>query len=175
MFHDVNNEVEGIYFQDSRMKSYFENYPDLLMFDGTYSLNDRRMPLVILLVVDGNGDSQIAAFFIVKSENTDVFNFLFENFKNENPNHVNINVILTDKGGPNRNVVEAQFPNIPHHFCLFHVAQNFMREITTKKRGINSDQRKMCLEIVNKMIYAKSQEEYDNLYAELRDTGCAGN
>lgn len=63
IFHE-NNELHSIYFQDAHMKSYYANYPDLLMFDGTYSLNDRRMVLIILLVIDGNAESQIAGLFL---------------------------------------------------------------------------------------------------------------
>lgn len=144
------------------------------MFDGTYNLNDRRMPLVIVLVIDGNGESQIAALFIVKSENTEAFNFLFESFKKENPQHVKSTVIVTDKGIANRNVVTTQFPNCAHNFCIFHVAQIFEREITTQKRGINAEQRTQCLEITKKMMYAYSQERYNTLYERLLNTQCQG-
>lgn len=133
ILHDDNNEVQAIFFQDARMKAHFENYPDMMMFDGTYNLNDRRMPLVIALVIDGNGESQIAALFMVKSENAQAFNFLFENFKIENPQCVKTTVIVTDKGLANRNCVTERFPDCAHHFCIFHVGQIFQREITTQK------------------------------------------
>lgn len=132
------------------------------------------MPLVILLVIDGNAESQIAGFFVVKAENTAMFNVLFEHFKDENPKHTDIRVILTDKHGANRNVIQQQFPNVSHHLCIFHVGQNFEREITTRKRGITSDQRKVCLEIVNRMIYARDQQKFDDLYTALMDTRCQG-
>lgn len=100
--HNEQNELEGIFFQDSRMKKYFDSFPDLVMFDGTYSLNERRMPLIIILVIDGNGESQIAGFFIVKSENAAILNYLFTEFKKENPKHNDIEVLLTDKSFADR-------------------------------------------------------------------------
>lgn len=66
------------------------------MFDGTYKLNNARMPLVILLIVDGNGESQIAGLTIVKSENEDTFLQFFEEFKKENVRHGDIEVIMSD-------------------------------------------------------------------------------
>lgn len=105
------NELDMVYFQDYRMKFFFEMYPDFIMFDGTYKLNDRRMPLVILLVVDGNGESQIAGLFIVKSENERTFQNLFELFKIENEKHTEVEVIVSDKSFANRNIFAAQFPN----------------------------------------------------------------
>lgn len=172
-FRNELNELEAIYFQDKRMKQYFNVFPDLLMFDGTYSLNDRRMPLIVLLVIDGNGESQVAGFFIVRTENAAILNFLFTEFKKENSSHEKIEVVLTDKALANRNVIAAQFPDAVHHLCIFHVGQIFIREITTTKRGINSEQCKICLAILNKMIYADSQDRYNELYTELQNTECA--
>lgn len=174
ILHNAENELEAVYFQDGRMKSCFQNYPDLLMFDGTYKLNDRRMPLVVLLVIDGNGESQIAGFFIVKSENAAILNMLFEEFKAANPNFVETNIIVTDKSLAFRNVIENQFPEALHHLCVFHVSQIFSREVTTKKRSINTEQRKNCLRILNDMIYADTIQRFDVLYEELMNSGCPG-
>lgn len=172
IMNSETDELEAVYFQDNRMKKYYATFPDLLMFDGTYSLNDRRMPLIILLVIDGNGESQIAGFFIVKSENIRVLNFLFDEFKKENPNHEQTEVLLTDKSMAFRNVIATQFPNAVHHLCIFHVGQIFIREVTTKKRAINEEQRKTCLDILTNMIYADSPQRYDELYTELVNTQC---
>ena len=46
----------------------FSNFPELLLIDATYKLNDLRMPLYIMMVVDGNGESEIVALWIVASE-----------------------------------------------------------------------------------------------------------
>lgn len=172
VFHNDENNVEAILFQDKRMKAYFDNYADLLMFDGTYSLNDRRMPLIVLLVVDGNGESQIVALIMVKSENAETFNLVFDCFKQENPNHILTRVIVTDKHCANVNVIANQFPNAAHHLCIFHVMQIFQREITTRKRSITHVQRQICLNILKKMLYAENQEQYDEQYIELMDLAC---
>lgn len=174
VFYNVDHELEAVYFQDNRMKAYFEKYPDLLMFDGTFNLNDRRMPLVILIVIDGEGESQIAGFFIVKSENSVDLNNLFDHFIQENPEHAKTEVVLTDKHVAYHNVISNHFPNAVHHLCIFHVSQIFTREITTIKRNINGEQRKTCLDILNKMIYARSMDRYNELYRRLLDTQCEG-
>lgn len=172
IFYDENNELDGLLFQDGRMKTYFHHYPDLLMFDATYSLNDRRMPLVIILVVDGNGESQIAGLMLIKSENVEIMDNLFEQFKNENPNHQSTEVIITDKHCTNLIVVANQFPQAAHHICVFHIEQIFNREITTKKRSITTDERKHCLAILTKMIYANNQTVFDGLYNDLLASQC---
>lgn len=83
--------------------------------------------------------------------------------------------MLTDKSFANRNVIAAQFPNAVHHLCIFHVGQIFCHEITTTKREITAEQRKTCLNILTKMIYANSEEHYNDLYTELENTGCQSN
>lgn len=128
---NAQNELDSIFFQDARMKKYFDMYPDVVMFDGTYKLNNRRMPLVILLVIDGNGESQIAGLFIVRSENEQTFRYLFEEFKKENEKHDKIEIIMSDKSFANRNAFRAAFPNAKHQLCIFHVLQIFNREVTT--------------------------------------------
>lgn len=97
---------------------------------------------------------------------------LFESFMAENPNHDSVQVIITDKHCANLNVVANLFPNAVHHICVFHVSQIFNRNITTAKMQITVAERKLCLQILNNMIYAKSQDEFDALYNELQATEC---
>lgn len=172
VLHNQLNELEAVYFQDGKMKENFENYPDVVMFDGTYKLNDRRMPLIIVLSIDGESLSHIVGLFIVRSENAAALNFLFDNFKIENPSHNDIKVILTDKHFANRNAINRQFPNAAHHLCVFHVSQIFHREITASKRLVDKTQRAVCLRILHNMIYAKNQDEYNVYHQQLLDTNC---
>lgn len=174
VFHNNDGELEVVYFQDSYMKKWFSAFPELLMFDGTFSLNDRRMPLILLLIVDGNGESKIVGVFLAKSENVMAFDFLFEHFKAANSDHDKIEVILTDKGATNLNVVANHFPGVAHHLCVFHVSQIFEREITTQKRNITQEEREKCLYILNEMIYARSEQRYNELYEMLENTECEG-
>lgn len=123
--------------------------------------------IVILLTMDGNGESQIVALFIVISENDIIMSEMFRQFKIENNNWDKTEVIMTDKAMVNLNVARTEFPNAVHHLCIFHVQQIFIREIQTKKRDISAAQRAQCLIVLNNMIYADSEAEYNRLYDEL--------
>lgn len=172
--HDTGKALQGIFFQDGRMQSIFKAFPEILLFDGTYRLNNRRMPLVTLLAIDGNGESQIVGLFLVVSENLEIFTTMFREFKKENENWDKIEVVLTDKAMVNLSVVANELPGAAHQLCIFHVKQNFNREITTVKRQITSDEKKACLDIVNKMLYSGNQTEYDELYDQLSALNCNG-
>lgn len=166
------NQLDCVFFQDARMKKFFDTYPEILMFDGTYKLNDRRMPLVILLVVDGNGESQIAGLCVVRSENDQTFRNLFDEFKKENPKHTDIKVIMSDKASANASAFSASFPHAKHQLCVFHVLQIFNREVTTRKRSMTQGQVKEAVDILRKMVYADSQAQYDKYYEQLVKMNC---
>lgn len=166
------DEVEFIFFQDSRMKKMFDSFPDVLFFDGTYNLNDRKMPVVVVMVVDGSGCSQIVGFIIVTSENATTFVRLLEIFKEENPKHKDIQVIISDKSFANRSAFNAVFPWVEHHLCVFHVFQIFEREITTAKRSITTEQKTRIHAILRAMVYAESETRYVELYDKLRRLNC---
>ena len=41
------------------MKTMFLSYPELIVVDATYKLNEFHMPLYLFLIVDDNGQSEI--------------------------------------------------------------------------------------------------------------------
>ena len=66
------------------MQEMFSNFPELLLIDATYKLNDLRMPLYIMMVVDGNGESEIVALWIVASEDRISIKNMVRIFKRHN-------------------------------------------------------------------------------------------
>lgn len=94
---DENNSLLGIYFQDERMKLMFNLYPDLVIFDATYKLNNRRIPLFVLLLIGGDGNSEIAAVFFIKSESREAIGPMLDYFKERNENWDKIKIFLGDK------------------------------------------------------------------------------
>lgn len=167
IYVNEDNELEGLFYQDDRMRKYFSVYPGVLIADATYKLNDRQMPLMLLLVIDGNGESQIVAFFVIRSENYRVVKKMLKYFKEFNPKTNEIEVILADKSMADRKAFQKCFPQANLQLCIFHVSQSFNREITTRKRKITDEQRDEALSIMNAMIYAATREIYRDLRRKL--------
>lgn len=67
-YDEETKQLIGVYFQDARMQAVFEKFPELVIFDATYKLNNYKLSLFVLLAVDGNGESEVIAFFIIQSE-----------------------------------------------------------------------------------------------------------
>lgn len=105
------------------MKEIFNSFPELVIFDATYKLNNRRMPLFVLLVIDGNGESEIGCFWFVKTESRDSILPMVKTFKENNPNWNQIKVLLGDKDWADRSVFKEVFPDAVLNICEFHVLQ----------------------------------------------------
>jgi len=62
---DENKKLVGIVFQDGIMKSAF---PEVILVDAAYKLTELRMPVYLMMVVDGNGQSEIVCAFVTVLE-----------------------------------------------------------------------------------------------------------
>ena len=97
LVHKEDNVFQGISFQDEGMKQVFVSYPELLCIDATYKLLEVRCPLYILLVEDGNGQSEVAAGFLLMEENEQSLSCVIENFKQKNPQWEHTRVLMQIK------------------------------------------------------------------------------
>ena len=50
------------------MKSVFLSYPEVLLVDATYKLTDLRMPVYLMMCIDGNGQGEIVLVFLTAVE-----------------------------------------------------------------------------------------------------------
>ena len=62
MKYSTDNEVQDMFIQDSKMRSDYDKFPEVLLADGTYKVNDIHMPLYSFVVIDGNMDTQTVCF-----------------------------------------------------------------------------------------------------------------
>ena len=149
------------------MKYNFECYPEVLMVDATYKLNELRMPLYLMMVIDGNGQSEIIAMFLTLLETKQAITDMIRAFKEVNPAWQRIGVVISDKDFTERSVFSEEFSGSTLQLCLFHVLRSFRREITCDKLGLRPGERDYVLELLTKLVYSSSEEEYEKHYAEF--------
>lgn len=82
---DDNNVLRSFYYQDGTMKAKFSSFPELLLIDATYKLNNLQMPVFLQLVIDGNGESEVISAFLITSEDGETISGLLDVFKCHNP------------------------------------------------------------------------------------------
>ena len=79
-----NNVLSSVFFQKQSWQNMYARYPELILIDATYKLNNLRMPMYILMVVDGNGESEIIALWLVVYEDKDTISHLMDIFVKHN-------------------------------------------------------------------------------------------
>ncbi|XP_003245327.1 uncharacterized protein LOC100571585 isoform X2 [Acyrthosiphon pisum] len=150
------------------MTESFEAFPEVVFADATYKLLDLRLPVYVLMTEDGNGQSEIAAIGLLVNEEEVTLRWFFETFKKKNPISAQTRVYVTDKDMKERNVIKQVFPNSALTICLFHTLRTFNREITCDKRNITPNERDTVKEVIQSIVYCKSEMEYNNLYQHLK-------
>ena len=80
-----SDNILGIYFQDDEMKQIFRAYPEFVCVHATYKLLELRFPVYIILIEDGNGQSEIVAVFLLLEETEASLSKMVEIFKKYNP------------------------------------------------------------------------------------------
>ena len=99
------------------MKNAFEAFPELLFIDATYKLNDLRMPLYLLMIVDGCGESELVGIFLAADEDADTIREMITFFKKHNSKWQKIECIMSDKDMTERNILIEEIPL--KHLCKF--------------------------------------------------------
>ncbi|XP_065894026.1 uncharacterized protein [Dysidea avara] len=161
---DEDKNLVGIVFQDGIMKSTFSAFPEVLLVDATYKLTELRMPVYLMMVVDGNGQSEIVCAFVTVLETEESMGKMIQVFKSHNPAWASSRVLISDKDCSERAVFAKEFPGICLQLCLFHVLRSFRREITCDKMGIRAGERDHALEILLKLAYSRSESDYNQHY-----------
>lgn len=165
-----DDSFQGVFYQDMYMKTVFEKYPEIILVDATYKLLELRLPVYVMMGIDGDGQSEIIALFILGEETKVVVKKIVEIFKKHNPNWVRTTAIMSDKDFNEREAFSGSFPQARLLICLYHTFRTFRREVTCEKMGITSEERFRCLEIIQKMAYSKTPIEFETLVETLRLT-----
>jgi len=167
---DENKNFKGLFYQDAYMQNIFKHFPELILVDATYKLLDLRMPVYVIMCVDGNGLSEIVAVFIVAEETTQVIESAVQIFKKHNSSWCAIKVVMSDKDFTERDAFVKCFPDATLNICLYHTLRSFSREVTCEKMGITNAERLRILEILSALAHAKSPDEYDTNLQVLKNT-----
>ena len=121
----------------------------------------------VMLIEDGNGQSEIAAVFSLLEENEASISSMVSAFKKHNSRWESFRVLMADKDMNERDVFATSFPQAQLLICLYHTFRSSRRKVTMDKMGIRSGQRSMCLEMLQQMTYATSEEGYSAIYSQF--------
>ncbi|KAH9375827.1 hypothetical protein HPB48_009904 [Haemaphysalis longicornis] len=81
---------------------------------------------------------------------------------------------MADKGVKEPPVISELFQSSPLHVCGFHVLQAFRREVSMQKLGISKGEQETALDILQRMVSAKSEDAYNEIFTLLQKTVAPG-
>ena len=168
VYSDEQSNFQGLFFQDKIMKEVFKAYPELIFVDATDKLLNLGFLTFLILSEDSNGESEISTVCLLASEDGDSIKCMFDTFKQHNDRWEATRVVMADKDLKERDIIKQCLPNAIVLICLFHTLRTFRREVSCEKLGISSGQRTVCLELLQKMAYAATDDEYTKLYAQFQ-------
>jgi len=122
---DKNKKLVGIVFQDGMMKSVFAAFPEVILVDATYKLMELRMPVYLMMVVDGNGQREIMCAFVTVLETEESMRKMIQVFKSHKSAWISSRILISDKDCSERAVFAKEFPGISLQLCLFHILRSF--------------------------------------------------
>ena len=98
------------------------------MLDGTYKVNNLRIPLYTVAIVDAEGHGQPVAHAFLANEDQQHIELFLGDVVNWCPS-VSDSVVITDKDFAEINAVTAVMPSAQLFLCHFHVMKSFTDEI----------------------------------------------
>ena len=72
MAAEDENNFKGLFYQDVNMQNMYAHFSQILLVDATRKLLDLRMPVYLLMSIEGDRLSEIVAMFIVAEETKEV-------------------------------------------------------------------------------------------------------
>lgn len=94
------------------------------------------MPLYVIMVVDGNGESEVVTLWLAANKDKVTINHLMDVFIKHN-NTTKAKCIMADKDMVERDIIAEKVPSATLMICLFHTLRTFRREITVEKMNLN--------------------------------------
>ena len=94
---NLENELQFIYIQLQRAVRFFEQANPILLVDGTYRVNNLKIPLYVFMTPDRAGYGRVIAVAFIASETSAIISKVFSAFKKNNPCALNIQTVIVDK------------------------------------------------------------------------------
>lgn len=112
-----DDSFKGIFYQDLCMQSVFEAYPEMLLVGETFKLIGLQITAYVMLVIDGNGQSEVVSLLLLADESRSTVSAAVEAFQHHNPAWLKTQTIMTDSSFAEREVFTTLFPGM-YIVCL---------------------------------------------------------
>jgi zinc finger SWIM domain-containing protein 3 len=120
---DEDDKLTNIFWVDSKSRTDFSYFGDIVCLDTTYKINSHGRPLMLFLGVNHHKQIFIFGAALLYDESMESFKWLFDTFKvaigGKQPK-----TILTDQSMTATAAITAAWPGTIHRHCPWQVYQN---------------------------------------------------
>ncbi|KAK3911695.1 Protein FAR1-RELATED SEQUENCE 5, partial [Frankliniella fusca] len=164
---EEQGELQFLFIQTPAMKQNVVDYGVVLIVDHTYKVNRNRMPVCVLMVMDGNGSGRVAGYAFVINELATTVTAVLKSFRDAASDEVadKIKTVIIDKDPSEIVAILNIFPDAKIQLCLFHVSKIFKEKSKKESEEVKS--------IIEKMKYA-DPVTFDGLLKNLEAEASPG-
>jgi len=166
--HNLHRNNDGhllcISWTSSSQLSLLNSFPEVIMIDGTYKVNQLRMPLYTLAIVDSEGHCQPVAHALLAHEDQQHIELFLRDVL-----HWTIAVesatFVCDKDFAEINAISGVLPDAKIFLCHFHV----MKAFTDRMKRLCIIDATSLLTLVQKMLRCGSEETFKTTLETIRN------
>ncbi|KAL5217664.1 hypothetical protein ABZP36_018348 [Zizania latifolia] len=127
---DEDDKLTNIFWADSKSRTDFSYYGDVVCLDTTYKINEHGRPLTLFLGVNHHKQISIFGASLLYDESEESFQWLFDTFKIAT-NGKQPKTILTDRSmaATTSAAITAAWPGTVHRLCPWQVYQNSVKHL----------------------------------------------
>ncbi|KAK3913128.1 Protein FAR1-RELATED SEQUENCE 5 [Frankliniella fusca] len=134
---DESDDLKFLFLQTSAMRRNVQMYGMVLLMDHSNKVNRNRMPVCVLMVMDGDGNGRSAGYAFVADEQQFTVSEVLTAFRESITEEVasKLTTIIMDKDPSEIAAIENVFPEVHIQLCSFHVSK------TLKEKSVKESDR----------------------------------
>lgn len=126
---DEDDRATNFFWVDSRSRTVYQYFGDLITFDTTYRTNKYEMPFAPFTRVNHHFQSIQFGCAILQDETETTFLWLFETWLEAMGGRHPL-CIITDQDLAMKGAIAKVFPNIRYRLCIWHIMKRFGEKLS---------------------------------------------
>ncbi|XP_052128681.1 uncharacterized protein LOC127750611 isoform X2 [Frankliniella occidentalis] len=158
---DDEENLKYVFFQTSGMRKNVAQYGRVILLDHSHKVNKNRMPVCVLMVMDGEGNGRAAGYAFVANEQLVTVADVLSSFRQSIGEDVAMGVktIVIDKDPSEIGAIQEVFPDVHIQLCIFHVGRTLKEKSSKETTEVK--------EIVDELKYVRTDARFKALCSQL--------
>jgi transposase-like protein len=153
---DSAQRLRHVFWMTPQQRRNYVLYHDCISMDSTFGTNRFRMPLVLVVGVDGEGQTILLGTGLLSDERSSSYEWLLMQLR-EAGYLLPPGVIFTDGDPVFPDVIASVFPGTRHYLCAWHLSQNIIKAVAGRI-GVSTP---MLMDAFSRCRKIKSVEEFE--------------